>query len=143
MVAQSPVTNSLNDYILTDKLIDKNTVKNREVAKHQSELDRVIRKYRINAKWLAESSDLHPGQLSKFRNGRQNFTVGAFLRLVESLPEKARDEYLYTVFGFTETMSPARMKQILNVIADRIQTDSSVSSPNQSEKSNKELTAVA
>ncbi len=100
---------------------------NSEVPLHQKELDRIIREYRISAKNLAEASKVHPVQLSKFRNGKQDFTVGAFIRIIDNLPNKARTEYLQSVFGFTENISPGMIKQVLLALAEQIDDDNQFS----------------
>lgn len=61
-------------------------------------LKKVMFDYEISGRQLSESSGIHEGQISDFRGAKRVPSLENFLKLLESLPEDAREYFLDLLF---------------------------------------------
>ena len=70
-------------------------------------LKKVMFDYEISGRQLAESSGIHEGQISDFRGAKRVPSVENLLKLLESLPDDARDYFLDLLFNKKDPLQVA------------------------------------
>jgi transcriptional regulator with XRE-family HTH domain len=69
--------------------------------KHQKLFDEMLKRFNISAKRLAQETEISEGMISRFRQGKSDFTTANLITLLFNVPEEARIWYLSELFDKT------------------------------------------
>jgi transcriptional regulator with XRE-family HTH domain len=100
--------------------------------KHQQLFDEMLRSFNLSAKDLAQEAGISEGMISRFRQGKSDFTSANLIKILSLVPEEAKMWYVNQLFGkkvgnnWQQSLTqapPQEIGQILRIIAE-IYTDS-------------------
>lgn len=79
-------------------------------------LDKILRDYRVSAKWLSAQTGISETMISQFRKGRKDTTTTTLDRLLKPLPFEAKQQFFSLVLG--GHLPPAQCPTVEELIAD-------------------------
>jgi transcriptional regulator with XRE-family HTH domain len=112
-----------------------------EIEPHQMLFGEMLDRFGINARQLAKAACVSHTMISRFRNGKTDFSASKLIALLESVPSEAREWYLSRLLGASLktslrslflSASSKEKAEILNLVADWIENNDSRSSTESS-----------
>jgi predicted transcriptional regulator len=95
--------------------------------KHQQLFDEMLRSFNLSAKDLAQEAGISEGMISRFRQGKSDFTSANLIKILSLVPEEAKMWYVNQLFGkkvgnnWQQSLTqapPEEIGQILRIIAE-------------------------
>jgi predicted transcriptional regulator len=95
--------------------------------KHQQLFDEMLRSFNLSAKDLAQEAGISEGMISRFRQGKSDFTSANLIKILSLVPEEAKMWYVNQLFGkkvgnnWQQSLTqapPQEIGQILRIIAE-------------------------
>ncbi|NEP55985.1 MAG: helix-turn-helix transcriptional regulator [Symploca sp. SIO2G7] len=91
-------------------------------------LKKIVQDYDLNIASLSAATDIHHNSLYRFLKGEQDISLSRWLKLLQALPPKAREEYISVMFaiGDINRLSSEAKKSILFRMVSEIVDSSKV-----------------
>ena len=98
-----------------------------EIEPHQKLFGEMLDRFGINARQLAKTARVSHTMISRFRNGKTDFSASKLIALLENVPHEAREWYLSQLLGVTLktslrslmlAASPQEKAEMLRSVAD-------------------------